>query len=140
MKIILLFILMLPAVPGMAQRLTVHITGIRSRQGTILLSVFKDDQSFRDEKPYRIQKVSKDDMSEGNLTVVITGLPPGRYGLALLDDENNNGKMDYGLLMPREGFGFSDFVTEGLKRPVLDDFDFTLGDDEFSVSMRVIYR
>jgi len=33
---------------------------------------------------------------------------PGRYAIALLHDENGNGKADRALsLMPREGYGFS---------------------------------
>lgn len=32
---------------------------------------------------------------------------PGRYAIALLHDENGNGKIDKALLIPREGFGFS---------------------------------
>ncbi len=34
-------------------------------------------------------------------------LAPGEYGLAVLHDENSNGKLDTVLAIPREGFGFS---------------------------------
>lgn len=41
----------------------------------------------------------------GNL--VFGDLPSGTYALALIHDENGNGKLDTMLGIPREGFGFS---------------------------------
>lgn len=42
------------------------------------------------------------------MRVNFEGVRPGRYALALLHDENGNGKADRALLMiPKEGFGFS---------------------------------
>ena len=35
------------------------------------------------------------------------GLPSGDYALALIHDENGNGKLDTVMGIPREGFGFS---------------------------------
>ncbi len=40
--------------------------------------------------------------------LVFRGVTPGHYAIALLHDENGNGKADRALgMMPREGFGFS---------------------------------
>ena len=39
---------------------------------------------------------------------VFTGLPPGRYAIAIYHDENGNGVMDKNFIgIPSEGFGFS---------------------------------
>jgi uncharacterized protein (DUF2141 family) len=35
------------------------------------------------------------------------GLPPGGYAIAVIHDENGNGKLDTIAGIPREGFGFS---------------------------------
>jgi uncharacterized protein (DUF2141 family) len=40
-------------------------------------------------------------------TLSFTNLPSGSYALALIHDENGNGKLDTMLGIPREGFGFS---------------------------------
>ena len=40
-------------------------------------------------------------------TLVFSGLPSGTYALALIHDENGNGKLDTMMGIPREGFGFS---------------------------------
>jgi uncharacterized protein (DUF2141 family) len=38
-------------------------------------------------------------------------IPPGRYALAVVHDENMNGKLDTnGLVIPTEGYGFSNDV------------------------------
>ena len=34
-------------------------------------------------------------------------IPAGSYAIALLHDENGNGRADMALMIPREGFGFS---------------------------------
>jgi len=37
----------------------------------------------------------------------LTGLAPGAWALAVIHDENGNGRLDRLLGIPREGFGFS---------------------------------
>lgn len=42
------------------------------------------------------------------VTLTFTDVKPGRYAVALLHDENGNGKADRAAMMiPKEGFGFS---------------------------------
>lgn len=44
----------------------------------------------------------------GSVTLTFEDVKPGRYAIALLHDENGNGKADRAALMiPTEGFGFS---------------------------------
>lgn len=44
----------------------------------------------------------------GRVTLTFSDVQPGRYAIALLHDENANGKADRAAMMiPREGFGFS---------------------------------
>ncbi len=46
--------------------------------------------------------------ASGTVTLVFNDVPPGRYAVALLHDENGNGKADLAAMMiPKEGFGFS---------------------------------
>jgi len=125
----LLVLFISPMISG-AQNIEVYITNIRSTDGSVMISIFKDQESFRNEKPFKEIKFKKTKMVENAMKVKIT-LEPGRYGLTLVDDENNNGEMDYNFLgMPKEGFGFSDFYLSGLSRPTLDDFDFIVKKDE----------
>ncbi len=46
--------------------------------------------------------------ASGTVTLLFRDVPPGRYAVALLHDENGNGKADRAAMMiPKEGFGFS---------------------------------
>jgi uncharacterized protein (DUF2141 family) len=56
-----------------------------------------------------------------NGTLILTGdLEPGTYGITLVDDENKNGTLDKSFFgMPKEGFGFSNFFIEKLKKHLL---------------------
>jgi len=85
-----------------------------------------------------IKTVSKSQASGGKLTVSYD-LKPGTYGIAILDDENSNGKMDYGMVLPKEGFGFSDYYHTGMSSPTFDKFDFTLKNENRSVQIKVRY-
>ena len=57
--------------------------------------------------------------------------------IALQDDENNNMKLDFGWLLPKEGHAFSDYYHVAMKRPVYKDFAFFLeGDKNVVMIMR----
>ena len=69
-------------------------------------------------------------MKDGGLVYRFTGIKKGIYGLAVLDDENRNTKMDYGWIMPKEGFGFGNYLHRGWNSPHFDDFKFNLKSDK----------
>lgn len=109
-----------------AQNIDLVITGIKESKGNIKLSIYVDEKSYQEDKPLRMMKMSKAGMVKGVLTEKLT-LEPGVYGMALLDDENLNGEMDFNFMhMPVEGFAFSNFYLTGLKRPHFEDFDFKI--------------
>lgn len=106
-----------------AQRVTeIKVTDIRSAKGKILLNVFKDNASYDDEKPYKKFTFDKKEIINGTL-VLHCDLEPGVYGFTMVDDENDNGKIDKNFIgIPKEGFGFSNFFMEKMKKPTFDDF------------------
>lgn len=120
-----------------SQTLLVEISGIRNREGLIRLAFFVSESGFRAEKPAFERNLSKTPVQNGNLVVRLDSIPPGTYGIALLDDENKNGKLDYRLILPKEGVGFSNYVHHGIRRPVLSDFSFLVKKD---VTLRIPIR
>jgi uncharacterized protein (DUF2141 family) len=102
------------------------------------LQLYRSQNSFSAETPYKTFRISKKDVSGKTLQYKITGLSPNHYGIALLDDENKNKKMDYGLIYPKEGFGFSNYYHKGWSRPKFYDFKFYLKEDK-AVIMKVRY-
>lgn len=118
--------------------LTVTVKNIRSKKGRIQLQVYRNQTSFGAETPYKQVYVSKADAQDHNLTYKFKDLKPGTYGLALLDDENSNKKMDYSWLIPTEGFGFSDYYHTGWSKPKFHQFKFSFTEDK-KVSIKIRY-
>ena len=138
-KQIALLLLLLSAVSGFSQTLHINVNGIRSSSGNIRLAFYSNSESFDAEKPMFIRTVAKKDIINSSMKVIYTDLKPGLYGIAILDDENENKKMDYGLILPKEGFGFSDYYHTGMSRPKFHQFDFVLGAEPKKVEIKVRY-
>ena len=95
------------APPPTGTDVTVTITNLRNHEGTVRACMTRDAARFP-----RCQ-----DTAQGYRTVVDAGaaqrvtfhdVAPGTYAIAVLHDENGNGRADRTLgMMPREGFGFS---------------------------------
>ena len=106
----------------LTQNVEVRVTGIRNNKGFIIISVFKDQATFAKVKPLLSKKFDKKDMRD-NVLLAKFHLDDGIYGFALLDDENNNAKMEYSFLgIPEEGFGFSNYYHTGFTRPKFESF------------------
>lgn len=119
---------------------TIQITGIRSSKGRIQFQIYLDQKSFKKETPWKETHLSKEKMKNKTIVYKLSGFKPGKfYGFALLDDENSDSKMNYGLFLPKEGYAFSDFFHTSLtKRPTFDDFKFQVSSDK-TVSMVIRY-
>jgi uncharacterized protein (DUF2141 family) len=113
-----------------AQTINVVIKDIRNTKGQLCLAIFADEAGFKSEKTCWNMKCLKKDIVKGEFHIQIP-FRCGEWGFSVLDDENNNGKMEYNLIgMPREGFGFSNFYLTGLHRPVFKDFSFKIIQNE----------
>jgi uncharacterized protein (DUF2141 family) len=98
------------------------IKNIRNGKGRLSIGVFKDTSSFEEEKPYRIIVIPKKEMTNGILKTTIE-IESGVYGLSILDDENNDAKMEYNMVgMPKGGFGFSNYYHSGFTKPNYKQF------------------
>lgn len=69
------------------------------------------------------------------------GLPPGGYALAVIHDENGNGKLDTFMGIPREGFGFSRNPRIAFGPPSFAAARFTLSDagEEQRIRMKYMF-
>lgn len=90
-----------------SSNITVTVTNMRSTEGVVRACITTDPHKFPkcDDKATSMNMVTPADQ---NVKFTFKSVPAGRYAIALLHDENNNGKADRALLMmPTEGFGFS---------------------------------
>ncbi|HKC68064.1 MAG TPA: DUF2141 domain-containing protein [Bacteroidia bacterium] len=138
MKFVVLFLMHL-CVIGFGQTLKINITGIRNTEGSICLAFYNTQESFGKEQPLFVKTISKKGLTNGVLSYTYTGLKAGTYGIAMMDDENNNAKMDYGLILPKEGFGFSNYYHTGMSRPTFDKFSFTVSNADKTIEIKVKY-
>ena len=129
-KLLLLIVLSFLCSFTDAQTINVVIKNIRNTKGQLCLAIFADEAGFKTEKTCWNMKCLKKDIVKGEFHIQIP-LRCGEWGFSVLDDENNNGKMEYNLIgMPREGFGFSDYVLTGLHKPLFKDFSFKIRQNE----------
>ena len=103
--------------------LTVTVTGVRSSEGQVRVAVYTAESDWLGDEPTaRVWKAAS-----GEPVTAEFSLPPGRYAIAVLHDENDNGKMDYRLLgLPKEPYGFSNDAQPKLGPPKFEDAAFPL--------------
>lgn len=126
------------AAPPPTGEVTVALSGLRSTRGLVQVCLTGNAQAFPD---------CRKDPAGRRLTLAASaaksfsfaGLPAGRYAVALLHDENANGKADMALMVPREGFGFSRDAAVSFGPPRFGKAAFTVGDDQVTLPIRMRY-
>jgi uncharacterized protein (DUF2141 family) len=122
-----------------AQETQIKVTEIRSAKGSVILNVFKDNDAYDKQQPYKQFVFDKKALANGTLTIHCA-LEPGTYGITLIDDENGDGKLNKNFVgMPKEGFGFSNFFMTKMKKPSFDDFKVDLKTVTAPIGIRVKY-
>lgn len=119
--------------------LTVKVENLRNSEGVVQFTLYNKDGSIPDEdfkNYYRLEKVN---IVNGKSEITFENLPKGKYAVNILHDENNNGKIDKGLILPKEGIGFSNYSSIGLtNRPNFKKASFDLNTDKTLV-VKMIY-
>lgn len=119
--------------------LTVHVKNLRNSNGILQVNLYNKEDSIPDQKLEKIFKIAKAQIVNQSSFVVFKDLPPGRYAVHILHDENSNGKIDKGLVLPVEGVGLSNFESIGLaNRPNFSKASFELKGDK-TITVKVIY-
>ena len=127
------------AAPAAAGTVTITVTDLRNSEGvvracmTTVESVFprcaKDPNSYRTVVP-----------AGETVTIRFNNVRPGDYAIALLHDENEDGKANRVLGMaPREGYGFSRDAPVRMAPPEWDDAVFTVGTASQRVTIKMRY-
>lgn len=120
-------------------QVVIEITNLRNHDGVVRACMTRDAERFP-----RCQ-----DSTQGYRTVVpageaatlrFTNVRPGTYAIALLHDENENGRADRVLgMMPREGFGFSNDAPVRMGPPDFSDAAIEVGTAELHQAIRMRY-
>ena len=119
--------------------LTVKVNGLRSSKGVVQFMVYNKDGTIPDEECKNYYQKQTGKIDEGAAYTVFDNLPKGRYAVNVLHDENMNGKIDKGFILPIEGLGFTNYSEVGLaNRPnfLKASFDLT---SNTTKSIKIIY-
>jgi uncharacterized protein (DUF2141 family) len=130
----------LPALAGASLPTTdvsASVTGLRSARGHIMACLTMRPDAFpncqNDPAARRlIVPASEPKLDFGAVT-------EGRYAIALIHDENSNGRLDKRLMIPREGFGFSQDAPVMMGPPRFDSAAFAVGDASEHLAIRMRY-
>ncbi len=131
-----------PSVPSAAQgcSLTVHVDGFRNHKRVIGCAVFRSSNGWpeNDDEAYTRAALP----ITGNSAVIqFAHVPPGRYGIAVLHDENSNHRMDRNIFrVPKEGFGFANNPHVALSAPSWQDASVQVTCPDTQVNIHLIYK
>ncbi|MCK6602508.1 MAG: DUF2141 domain-containing protein [Bacteroidetes bacterium] len=119
--------------------LTVNVEKLRNSEGIVQFALYNKEGSIPDEDFKKYYKIVKANIVNGSSTITFHGIPSGKYAVNILHDENNNGKIDKGFLLPKEGIGFSNFQTIGLSnKPSFLKASFDFNSDKI-IKVTIVY-
>lgn len=119
--------------------LAVRVDGLRNSKGAIQFSLYNKKGSIPDEKFKRFYRQKVMLVVKNSSWATFKNLPKGTYAVSIHHDENRNGKINKGLILPTEGVGFSNYKSIGLRnRPSFSGASFKLNSN-MKKSIKVIY-
>lgn len=124
---------------GETYSLTVEVNGLQNSKGIVQFALYNKDGTIPDEDYKKCCKILKEKIQNGSSKVIFSNLPVGKYAVNILHDENENGEIDKGFILPIEGIGFSNYQSIGLtNRPNFSKASFELNSDK-KIAVKVIY-
>ena len=90
-----------------ASEFTVTVENLRGNKGAVRVLLFAQPDGFPDQ-PGRAAARAEATAAKGGLTFKFHHLKPGRYAIAVLHDEDSDGKLATNIFgIPKEGVGVS---------------------------------
>lgn len=119
--------------------LTIEVKNLRNEKGVVQFALYNKDGSIPDENYENYYIILKEKIANGSSSITFKNIPSGKYAVNILHDENKNGKIDKGFILPIEGIGFSNLQSIGLRnRPNFSKASFELKENK-TINVKVIY-
>lgn len=122
-----------------SSRLEVTISNVRNDEGYLLITMFNSASGFPDDnkKAFETRRVNAE---RNTVNVIFEDLPHGVYAIAVVHDENDNGKLDKNLVgAPTEGYGSSNNLKKMFRAPNFEESKFTVDQNFKKVTIQVNY-
>jgi uncharacterized protein (DUF2141 family) len=130
---------LIAAAPPTGTSVSVTVVGLRSAKGVVRACLTSQAKGFPEchEQAGDIARIAP---ANAPVAFEFANVPPGRYAIAVIHDENDNGKMDRALLMmPKEGYGFSRDAPVRMGSPPFAKAAFAVADSPIHLTIRMRY-
>lgn len=119
--------------------LVIHFTGLRNDKGKVSLALYNKKEGFPTNARKALRTASVRPTSR-TAVVTLNGLPPGEYAVVAMHDENENGKLDTGLMgIPKEGWGASNNPRVLTRAPTFEEAKFRLDANRQQLTVKMRY-
>ena len=138
-------VLVLTSLPAFAAEsscagIHVKILNIRNSTGTVDCALFDSPDGFPEDALRSAKYVMVLKILESQATCDFEGISEGRYALAVIHDENMNGKLDTNIFgIPTEGYGFSNGAKALLHAPSFSAASFLYTGGSLDLTIRLHY-
>jgi uncharacterized protein (DUF2141 family) len=119
--------------------ITVSVTGLRNDQGQVACTLYTSADGFPS-KPEKAAARQFVKIAAKSSSCFFDNLAPGTYAVAVMHDENGNGKLDKNFIgMPTEGFGASRDARGTMGPPKWDDASFSFPGGSVQIPVTIHY-
>lgn len=138
---LMVFIFPVPAQAVMAcQGIHVKVLGIRNSNGTVACALFESPGGFPVDYLRSATNIMVIKVRDRQARCDFEDMPKGTYALAVVHDENMNGKLDTTFLgIPTEGYGFSNDATGAIGAPSFSAASFPYNGQDLDLTMSLHY-
>lgn len=124
---------------GETYSLTIEVNDLQNSNGVVQFALYNKDGTIPDEDYKKCCKILKEKIQNGTSKTTFSNLPKGKYAVNILHDENENGVIDKGFILPIEGIGFSNYKSVGLtNRPNFKKASIELNNN-MKMEIKIIY-
>jgi len=117
----------------------VTVSGFRNRKGQVCVSLFDSKKGFPTDYDQAL-RTHRGAIKGKTVNLYFKNVPPGKYAVAVLHDENKNNKMDTTFFgFPKEGAGVSNNPKPRRGPPRFEDAEFVLGKEALKLQIKLQY-
>ena len=120
-----------PVLPSLSQSTStvlLEVSSLKNPRGTLNCRLFTKASDFPDGEGILTVRTP---IAGANTTCTFPNVEPGTYAVAVVHDENSNGRLDKNFVgVPSEGYGVSNNKTYALSAPKWDESVFTIAPSE----------
>lgn len=125
-----------PSCPG----IHVEIANIENSTGTVACALFESPAGFPTEFLHSATHIMMMKIRDTKARCSFLDIPPGTYALAVIHDENMDGKLNTNFLgVPSEGYGFSSGAEAGMSAPSFEAASFSYGGENLDLTIKLTY-